>query len=106
MSRTLRRVNARYNYDWVLRTPVGSSDYCWTYVSIPAKSREGRKALARYHSDAGFGDYWHATPPRWYRHQRNRRADRREALELHRWWRDPDREVVLLPRVRDASWYW
>jgi len=105
MSRTYRRRNARYNLDWIL------CDYRWDNgflqrFALDLDSREGKKALARYSSDAGFGDYGHATAPRWYRRYLNHRADRREEQELHRWRKKPDREVVLPRRVSDAGWYW
>lgn len=105
MSRTYRRRNARYNLNWVLR------NYTWINghqqrFDLDAKSREGKKALAHYFSDAGFGDYAHATAPHWYRRYLNHRADRREEMELHRWRCNTDRDVVLPCRVNDASWYW
>ncbi|MDR0716024.1 MAG: hypothetical protein LBF50_01235 [Azoarcus sp.] len=105
MSRTYRRRHARYNLDWVL------SDYAWINghlqrVGIDPRSREGKKVLARYFSDASFGDYAHAAPPHWYRRYLNHRADRREEAELQRWRRNPDREIVLPRRVSDAGWYW
>ena len=105
MSRTYRRRNARYNLDWVLR------DYSWINghmqrIVIDPKSHEGKKALTRYYSDSGFGDYSHATAPHWYRRYLNHRADRREEMELHRWRKNPEREIVLPRRVSDAGWYW
>lgn len=108
MSRTYRRVKARYNHDNVLRVNVWSGPYRWSFtkVRMSEKSPEGKRALAHYHSDAGFGDYRHACPPHWYRHFLNRRADRREEREVQRWWRDPQHEVLLPRRVREARWYW
>lgn len=64
MSRTYRRRGERHDYDWVLR------DSRWingvlTPFRIDPRSREGRRAIARFHSDA----YWtlRSTAPRWYR---------------------------------------
>jgi hypothetical protein len=105
MSRTYRRRNARYNLDWVLRESTWVNGFIQRVLLDP-KSREGKKALARYYSEAGFGDYGHATAPRWYRRYLNHRADRREEMEMHRWRKDPDREVDLPRRVRDAGLYW
>ena len=105
MSRTYRRCNTRYNMDWVLRDTTRTNGFIQRFTLDP-KSREGKKALARYYSDAGFGDYRHATAPHCYRRYLNHRADRREEMELHRWRKDPDREVVLPRRVSDAGWYW
>ena len=105
MSRTYRRRNARYNLGWVLREYTWTNGFLQRFVLNP-KSLEGKKALARYFSDAGFGDYSHATAPQWYRRYLNHRADRREERELHRWRQRPDHEVVLPCRVSDAGWYW
>ncbi len=105
MSRTRRRRAATFGLYWVLR------DYRWVNgslqpIQVDPHSAKGRKDLARYHSDAGFGDYSHASAPRWYRRSLNHRDDRREEQELHRWRRNPQHEVVLPRRGRDASWYW
>jgi hypothetical protein len=105
MSRTYRRRNARYNLDWVLL------EYTWTNghmqrFDLDPKSREGKKALARFFSDAGWGSYSQATAPHWYRRYLNHRSDRREERELHRWRKNPDHDVLLPRRVSDASWYW
>lgn len=106
MSRTYRRQGARYNFDWVLR------ETCWTNRSldiyIDPDTSAGKKALARYFSDAGCGSYGNGTAPHWYRRYLNHRADRREEQCLHHWLSNPDanRELVFLPRVKDANYYW
>jgi len=105
MSRTYRRRNARYNLTWVLRTTTWINGHQQRFVLDP-NSQEGKKALAHYFSDAGFGDYAHATAPHWYRRYLNHRTDRREEMELHRWRSNPDWEVALPRRVKNASWYW
>jgi len=63
MSRTYRRRGQLHDYDWVLR------DYRWINGPlvpfwIEARSKEGRRAIARFHSDA----FWtlRSTAPRWY----------------------------------------
>ena len=63
MSRTTRRRNARYNLHWVLRDTQWIDGQRQRLVLDP-NSRAGKKALARYFSDAGLGDYAHATAPR------------------------------------------
>ena len=104
MSRTTRWRNARYNLHGVLRDTPWIDGQRQRFVLDP-NSRAGRKALARYFSDAGLGDYAHATAPRWYRRSLNHSADRREEQERHRWRKNPDHEVALLRRVSDASEY-
>jgi len=64
MSRTYRRRGERRDYDWVLR------DYRWVggaLVSflIDPRSKDGRHAIARFHSDACWT--LRSTAPRWYR---------------------------------------
>lgn len=107
MSRTYRRQGARYNLDWVLRENVWVDGF-FRHTYFELDSREGKKAMARYFSDAGCGSYGHGTPPHWYRRYLNHRADRREEQRLHHWLRnsDQDRELIFLPRVRDANYYW
>lgn len=105
MSRTYRRRNARHNLNWVLRSTIWINGHQQRF-NLDPNSKEGKKALAHYFSDAGFGDYAHATAPHWYRRYLNHRADRREEKELQRWRSNPDRDVVLPRRVWDASWYW
>lgn len=63
MSRTYRRRGARHDYDWVLR------DHRWVDCVlvrswINPRSKEGRRAIARFHSNA----FWtlKSTAPRWY----------------------------------------
>jgi hypothetical protein len=53
MSRTYCRRGQRHEYRWVLR------DWIWNdrrlvAVPIDARSKEGRRAIARFHSDAEF----------------------------------------------------
>src|SRR5450756_1684108 len=103
MSRTYRRQGARYNLDWVLRESVWvNGSFCHTYFE--PDSREGKKAMARYFSDAGCGSYGHGTAPHWYRRYLNHRSDRREEQRLHQWLRNPesDRELVFLRRIKNA----
>jgi hypothetical protein len=105
MSRTYRRRHACHNLDWVLREYIWSNGLMQRTVLDP-HSQAGKKALAKYYSDAGFGDYGHATAPHWYRRYLNHRSDRREAQEMNRWLKNSEHEVLLPRRVSDASWYW
>lgn len=107
MSRTIRRKSTAYNLNWALR------DYVWDEAAghfkrmhIDRHSAEGKKLLAKYHSDHGFGDYAHACPPRWYRRILNRKASMKEKQHMHRWVRNPDFEVPKPVRVSDADRYW
>ncbi len=65
MSRTFRRKNCTYEeYDWVLLSWAGYSLHV-SRIRLDKKSKEGKKRLARYHSDAG--GYYKEPGPAWYR---------------------------------------
>ena len=104
MSRTYRRRSQRHEYRWVLR------EFEWVDgrlvpTHLEARSREGRKAIARFHSDS------HATmagsPPRWYRRIFDHRMRTLNANELRRWLGDPGYDPVFHGRHRhSAAWSW
>lgn len=101
MSRTYRRKNALYNMHWVLREAAWvNGSFRYTYVD--QDSQKGKKAVARYFSDVGCGSYGHGTALHWYRRYLNHRADRREEQRLQQWLRNPDHDLVFLPRVNNA----
>ena len=63
MSRTYRRRGERHEYrrvlrDWSLATTFATS------VLLDRRSRDGRRAIARFHSDAEFT--MRSAAPRWY----------------------------------------
>lgn len=103
MARTIRRKNVTWNYGWVLK------DWdCWiSGRRISPNSKEGKKEIAKYHSDGGFGSYSNMSAPRYYRKMLNKRNDRREQNELYHWMKDPD-NAEILPRAwpKEASWFW
>lgn len=108
MARTFRRKQAQYHLRWVLH------DWQWVQdrthlvkIRIDEHSPEGRKLIARYRSDAGFGDMQHMTAPHWYRRSMNKQFNQTEKQQLSRWLKyDSAYEVPLPRRVRNASWYW
>lgn len=105
MSRTYRRQRASYNLDWVLRKTVWSNRFFDSYLE--PDSSEGMKALARYFSDAGCGSFGNGTAPHWYRRYLNHKVDRREEKQLIRCLKNStESDLVFLPRVRDASYFW
>jgi len=118
MARTFRRKKATYNYGWLLRDSVfvhSSEDGEWTgygrylkHIKIDQHSPKGKRKLANYHSDAGFGQYGHGSAPHWYRRMLNNKASGLEQQHLHRWKKlgDDLYEVPKPTRVRDAGWYW
>ncbi len=106
MARTYRRKNVpfcliRSLVEWVR---FDSGGRC--LVRLDPRGIAVQMALARYRADGGFGNYRYACPPRWYRHQLNRRDDRREQRDLHEWLRNPEHDVLPRRWGRDAKWYW
>lgn len=104
MSRTYRRRGERHEYRWVLRELVWNERQL-TPVHLDLHSSEGRRAIARFHSDAEFT--MRSAAPHWYRsvfdHQLRTVNDR----ELRRWIDDPGYDPVQQVRHRHrANWSW
>lgn len=103
MARTFRRKHAQHEYFWVLRTPVwlGSS---LDYERIDPRTKEGRKALARFHSDKSVTM---APAPRWYRKVSDHRIRTKNDRVMRRWLSDPDFDPVFQDwHKHDANWSW
>jgi hypothetical protein len=104
MSRTYRRRGARHEYNWVL------SDWDITQpfgvrIHLDRHSKEGRRALARFHSDAEVT--MGSTAPRWYRHVFDHRLRTMNDRELRRWLADPGYAPVFQIRhLHRANWSW
>jgi hypothetical protein len=104
MSRTIRRHGARHEYRWVL------SEHVWVgtalvRVRVDPKSTAGRKAIARFHSDAE--STMNGAAPRWYCRVFDRRLRTLNARELRRWMDDPGYSPVFEARHRhSANWSW
>jgi len=102
MSRTYRRRRQYHDYCWVLfdwqvGTPVGAL--------LDPRSREGRRAIARFHSDneVTMG----GAAPRWYRKVFDRRLRTFNDKQLRRWLGDPDYDPLVQVRHRHAAnWSW
>lgn len=104
MSRTYRRRGQRHDYDWVLR------DSRWvngvpTPFCIDARSKEGRRALARFHSDAYSS--LRSPAPHWYRRIFDHRQRALNTRQLRRWLDNPGYDPVVDVRHRhSANWSW
>jgi hypothetical protein len=104
MSRTYRRKSARYEYGWVLRE--------WTFeaghlqrLELDRDSSEGRRRIARFHSDACV--MMRSGPPRWFRRHFKRRHRNADTRELRKWLNDPGYDSLLNARHRhSARWAW
>lgn len=104
MSRTYRRRRHRYEYRWVLRggnTPAPLS----RPVLLDRHSPEGRRAVARFHSDAEFT--MRSGAPRWYRRDYDHRIRTSNVREFRRWLGDNQYDPILDVRHRHcANWSW
>lgn len=104
MSRTYRRRSARHEYPWVLRDWEFDPG-CLRIIEIDRRSPEGRRAIARFHSDAQSA--MNSGAPRWLRRVFKRRQKTFNARELQRWFADPCYDPVAIVRHRNsAKWAW
>jgi hypothetical protein len=105
MSRTFRRSRHRYEYRWVLRVADFRIPYS-VRVLLDRNSAEGRRALARYHSDAY--ESVRSPAPRTNRRDHDHRIRTVNDRELRRWLANPEYDPVIDVRHRHgANWsYW
>ncbi len=104
MSRTYRRRRHRYEYGWVLRDWEAAAP-SGTTVLLDPRSSEGRRAIARFHSDkeVTIG----GAAPRWYRKIFDRRLRTFNDKQLRRWLANSDYDPVMHIRHRHtANWSW
>jgi hypothetical protein len=98
-----RRRGERHDYRWVLRDSVFDAGH-FREIRIDQHSPEGRRALARFHSDA---QPIMGPAPRWYRLVYDHRLRTMNDRELRRWLIDPAYEPVQQARHRhQADWSW
>ena len=104
MSPTYRRRGERHDYDWVLRDSRWVNGTLVTF-RIDARSKAGRRAIARFHSEA----YWtlRSTAPRWYRRIFDHRMRTLNTRQLRQRLDDPSYDPVFEARHRhSANWSW
>ena len=103
MSRTYRRRRHRYEYSWVLRDWADGPFVA--PLSIDPRSPEGRRAIARFHSDNEIT--MRSAAPRWYRKLFDRRLRTFNDKQLRRWLADPGYDPVMQAWHRHcANWSW
>jgi len=104
MSRTFRRRRHRYDYRSAL-LDFDAPGPLWSRKLIERNSSEGRRGIARFHSDAYFSA--RSPAPRWYRREFDHRLRTRNDRELRRWLADPDYDPVTQARhLHRANWSW
>ena len=104
MARTFRRKQERHEYRWVLRDwridfPRG------IWVDIDPRSKAGRKAIARFHSDKVAT--MNVAAPRWYRKVSDHAIRTANDRMLRRWLASPGFDPVFQDwHKHDANWSW
>jgi len=105
MSRTYRRRGERQEYRWVLREWTFESGHLQR-IAVDRNSAEGRRAIARFHSDAQVTTM-NGGVPRWFRRLFKRRQRAKNDRELRRWLGDSRYEPLMNARHRNsAKWAW
>lgn len=105
MSRTYRRRRKRHEYSRVLRDWVFDAGYPKP-VFIEFHSREGRREITRFHSDA-YRPTFKGGVPHWFRRVFKKRQRMSNTQQLMRWMDDPAYEPVMDVRHRhSARWAW
>ena len=104
MSRTYRSHRQGHDYDWVLRDSRWVNGVLVPFFIDP-RSKEGRRAIARFHADACWTRK--STAPGWYRRTFDHRQRTMNARQLRRWLADPSYDPVFDVRHRhSANWAW
>ncbi|HUL91193.1 MAG TPA: hypothetical protein VLV56_02495 [Burkholderiales bacterium] len=104
MSRTYRRRGQTHEYRWVLSDQSDNTP-SWAHALLDRHSSEGRRAIARFHSDAEVTI--RSSAPRWYRRAFDHRLRTMNDRQLRRWFDDPGYDPVTQIRHRhDANWSW
>ncbi len=106
MSRTYRRRGERHEYRWVLRDWIFDAEsFRVTPCLIDRHSPEGRRKIARFHSDAEVT--MRSGVPHWFCRIFKRRQRNVDARELRCWLADPDYDPLMQSRHRhSAKWAW
>lgn len=95
MSRTIRRktkiikVNSWILWDWSSR--IGFMQY----GQFAKDSKEGKKALAKFHSDAGVGDLCYKSRAGWAKYYERRNIRRVCDEALHRYFNGIDEDCIM-----------
>lgn len=104
MSRTYRRRGERHEYRRVLHDRTDATPW-WAHALLDSHSKEGQRAIARFHSDAVVT--MRGGVPHWFCRILKRRQRNADARELLRWFADPGHDPVVQPRHRhSAKWAW
>jgi len=103
MSRTFRRKREHHEYYWVLHDWESKSAY-GQWVQLDPRSKTGRKAIARFHSDKSVTM---GGAPRWYRKVSDHQIRTGNDRMMRCWLSDPEFDPVFrIWHNHDANWSW
>ena len=106
MSRTYRRrcgdhQELEWQTSYLVKVP---GRYIWYWEKMDPNSKQYKKAVNRYHSDAGTHKFTNS-PCGWWVNLVVQRPQRRDAKQqLKKWLTDPEYEVIL--NAKDPVPYW
>lgn len=104
MSRTYRLTKDKHLSKWVLTEWKHTGNFVWFKDYHDPKSKEGKKRLAKHHSDAKWL-FYNNRGPGWFHNFYSQRPYRRDAKnQLHRYTRDEEFEVQLLRKPKREYW--
>jgi hypothetical protein len=121
MSRTYRRKGGKgwwyghidlywvlreFHYDRVYSDDGESYRFVRWYEHHSPKSKEGKKRVAKFHSDAAtFAGGGKGHGPSWFINEYVQRPHRRDAArEIHKWMKDEDYEVIIESKPKREYW--
>lgn len=94
MSRTVRRKTRKISpSSWVLWDKDNYIGFM-QYGQLDAKSKEGKKAIAKYRSDAGCGDLWYKSRAGWAKYYERRNIRRVCDQALHRYFNGLEEDCI------------
>ena len=106
MSRTYRRKSGDHtDLEWQTREMIRVPGYyIWHWVPMDPKTKQYKKVVNKYHSDAGTQKF-HNCPSGWWVNMVMQRPHRRDAKrQLKKWMTDPEYEVIL--NAKEPLPYW
>lgn len=109
MSRTYRQLKGdpywkRWALDYELIRVSDYKFFCWIIRRVDKNTKEYKKALAKFHSDAGVVTFKEPGPS-WFRNLYSERPQRRKAKrELKKFMLDNEYEVIL--NNKEPLQYW
>ena len=106
ISRTYQRKNERHEYHRVLHE-YSQGAYLPAYVPVDRHSKKGRRALARFISDAYTSMSLKSSAPRKFCKGYQRRLNEGDQRMMQRWLPDPGFDPVFNVQHRHAAnYYW